>query len=105
MVQFILSWLDLLWIPATIFMTPRRYWVKALFLVVCCIITLRLQVELMGEIGFPTGMLPFLTYPALYRGYVVYGVFILFFLSLSAFSKKEHAYIYLAAAISLYVVA
>jgi len=105
MIDVVLSWLDLIWLPIAMLLVPREYWIKSLLLVISCILTLRLQVELMTEIGHPTGMMPFLDLPALYRGYVVYGLLISVFLLIAAFSKKENAYIFMSAAISVYMMA
>lgn len=101
--NFIVNWFDLIWIPLIFIFAARRHWVTALIFVVTCILALRLQVELMVEIGHPTGFLPFVTMPALHRGYVIYGFFILVFLLLSFFSKREHALVYIAASIGMFI--
>ena len=103
MINNISQWLDLIWLPLVFVFTAKRHWITATLLVLFCVFTLRLQEELMIKIGHPTGFLPFWDWPVLYRGYVVYGLFILTFLSLSYFSKRENAYIYLAAAIGMFI--
>ncbi|MEM6812266.1 MAG: hypothetical protein AAF549_07345 [Pseudomonadota bacterium] len=102
MLQIALLWLDLLWLPVVFIFLTKRYWLKATLLIISCIFTLRMQVELMESIGYPTGILPFLDIHALFRGYIVYGLFIFAFIALSIFSKYENGYVYLAASISLY---
>jgi len=99
----ITAWLDFIWIPLVFVFAAKRHWVTAILLILMSIFTLRLQVELMQEIGYATGILPFWDWPVLYRGYIVYGVFIFTFLFLSFFSKRENAYVYIAAAIGIYV--
>ncbi len=97
--------MDLIWIPLVFVFAARRHWVTALILVLVCILTLRLQNELMIEIGHPFGFLPFFSMPALYRGYIVYGVLILLFLLLSSFSRRENTFVYIAAAIGSFILA
>jgi len=101
--EFAVNWFDLIWIPAVFIFAGRRHWVTAIILVLISILALRLQVELMTEIGLPTGILPFVSMPALHRGYVIYGFFIFIFLLLSFFSKREHNFVYIAAAIGTFI--
>lgn len=102
-VTFIMQWLDLIWIPLVFVFTARRHWPIALILVITIILSLRLQVELMNEIGLSTGFLPFVDMYVLYRGYIIYGFFIFVFLLLSFFSKRENTYVYIAAAIGIFI--
>ncbi len=103
--DYILNWADLGWILVAFVLLPKHQSFKAMLFILCCVLTLRLQVELMLEIGHPQGMLPFLDYPQLLRGYAVYGAFIFVFLLLSKFSKDVSTYVYIAAAITMYIVA
>jgi len=100
----ILNWLDILWFPAVFVFAGRRHWVTGNVLVLVTILTLRLQVELMTEIGYPNGFLPLLSMPVLYRGFIIYGFFLFIFLLLSSFSKRENSYIYIAAAIGIFII-
>jgi len=103
MADFIANWLDLIWIPFVFLFAARRHWVTALILVLSSVGMLRLQVELLTEIGYPTGFLPFIDMPLLHRGYVIYGFFLFSFLFLSYFSKRENGYVYIAAAIGIFI--
>jgi len=105
MLDFAFTWFDLIWIPCVFIFAARRHWVTALIFVLLAIASLRLQVELMNDIGYPTGFLPLLSTPALWRGFFVYGFFIFVFLLLSFFSKRENAYVYIAAAIGMFIIA
>ena len=104
MFDFILHWLDFLWIPAAFFLLEKEQRWKGIFFILSCMLTLRLQVEFFVETGGETGFLPFLKSHVLYRGYVVYGLFIGGFLTLGHISKKTDAFVYLAASISVYTV-
>lgn len=99
------SWIDLIWIPIAWFVIGKGKKIKGILFVLSCVFTLRLQVELMQEIGKPTGILPFLDFPVLERGYLTYGVAISLFLLLSHYSRKEDPFVYIAAAITVYIAA
>ena len=103
--DFFINWFDLIWLPLVFLLAARRHWVKAVLLVLSCVLALRLQVELLAAIGYPHGLLPLWDWPALYRGYVVYGLFIATFLFLSFYAKRENNYVYLAAAITCFIAA
>lgn len=99
------NWIDFLWIPFALLFLRKEQKIKAVLFILSCMLILRLQVEFMTDAGFPTGFLSLLDVPVLYRGYVVYGVFIGFFLSLAHISKERNSFIYMAAAISVFVMA
>lgn len=103
--QVIYQWLDLVWLPVAWFVVARKHRWLALGFVVACGLTLRMQVELMDSIGFPDGMLPWVSMPAFSRGLLVYGVVIGLFLILAHFSKATMPVVFLAAAISIYIFA
>ena len=105
LINHILNWLDILWIPAAYFIVRKIQRIYAIGFVIICILVLRLQNELMTDIGYAQGFLPFLSVPALYRGFVVYGVFIGLFLLLSRWSRERDRFIYVAASITVLFVA
>ncbi|MEM7618653.1 MAG: hypothetical protein AAF244_04645 [Pseudomonadota bacterium] len=104
MFDMVLNWLDLLWIPISYFFVARRHWVTAIMLNLVMVLALRLQVELMSEIGHANGLLPFMSMPILYRGFIIYGFFMLIFLILARFSRESNAYIHIAAAIGMFII-
>ena len=105
MVEFLLHWLDFLWIPlAFLFLHKEQKWKGVIFILVC-MLTLRLQVEFFVESDHETGLMPVLNSNVLYRGYIIYGLFIIGFLGLGHISKKTDPFVYLAAAISVYTIA
>ena len=68
-------------------------------------LTLRLQVQLMNEIGYPAGIFNILDFPILYRGFIIYGVLTAFFWALVSISQDNDPYIFMAAAISVFMAA
>lgn len=101
----IYSWLDLIWIPIAFLVVAKGKRLKSILFILSCVFTLRLQIELMHEIGKPAGILPFLDSPLLARGFLSYGLAISLFLLLSYYSRKEDPFVYIAAAITVYIAA
>ena len=103
--DYILNWGDLLWVPLALLVVRKKQRLNAILFVLVCVLTLRLQVELMSSIGFSQGFLKFMDLPALWRGYMVYGVFIGLFLLLSRWSRERDPYVNIAAAITVFIAA
>jgi len=101
--DYFFNWLDVLWIPLALMLVRKKQRLNVVLFIAACIFTLRLQVELMESVGYSTGFLPLLTFPELYRGYIVYGFFIGVFVGLSRWSRERDVYINMAAAITVYI--
>lgn len=99
------DWMDLFWVPMAIVAAHKGQRGKTVLFVLACVLALRLQVELLTEIGYPTGIFPFLDFSLLQRGFVIYGAFIAVFLSMLHLSREKDPYIYIAAAITVFTVA
>ncbi len=100
-----LDWIDFVWIPISFLILRKHQWLNGLFFVLACIFTLRLQVELMEAIGHPEGFLNFMTWPALMRGFIVYGFFIFILLVLARWSREKDHYVFIAASITAFMAA
>lgn len=105
MTELILQWLDFLWILIALIFLRKSQKLRGVLFILVCMLFLRLQVEFMREFGYEQGFLPFLTLPVLYRGYMTYGVFIAGFLLLSHFSREKDPFVYMAAAITVFIIA
>ncbi len=103
--DLLVNWLDFLWIPLALIFLRKDQKLKGILFILACMLALRLQVELMVETGYEQGFLPFFTFPVLYRGYIVYGIFIFAFLLLGHVSKERNSFVYMAAAISVFIIA
>lgn len=105
MMSLFLNWLDFLWIPLALIFLRKDQKLKGVLFILVCMLALRLQVELMLEAGFSTGFFNFLNMPVLYRGYIIYGIFILGFLGLGHISREQNSFVYMAAGISVFIFA
>jgi hypothetical protein len=103
--QTILPWADLFWVPVALAVAePGKRLLTAGF-AGACVLLLRLQVELLQELGLSRGFFGLMQSDILNRGMVTYGVFILFFLIIAHFSKGTYKTIHLAASITIMITA
>jgi len=97
--------IDVLWLPLSWFVVrPYQRWITLAF-VLTCILTLRLQVELMDSTGFSFGFMHLMASSSYARGLVVYGAAIAIFLILAYLSPKVEKIIVFGAALSIYFAA
>lgn len=103
--QTLYQWIDLLWLPIALLVTHKGHRLLAMGFVLACVLTLRMQVELMDYIGHPYGFLGILATDVYIRGLIAYGAVITLFLGLAYFSRHTTRMVFLAAALSLYILA
>lgn len=101
----ILNWIDLLWLPISFFAVHKNQRFKVLFIILLGIVMVRLQVDMLNYLHFPNGFLGFIEMRPLYRGFWVYGFFNLVFIALSRLSPRTNIYVYIAASISIFIIA
>ncbi len=103
--QTLYQWIDLLWLPIALMVTHKGHRLLAAGFVLACMLTLRMQVELMDYTGHPYGFLGILGGDSFMRGLIAYGAIIALFLGLAHFSARTTRMVFLAAALSLYILA
>ncbi|MEM9469289.1 MAG: hypothetical protein AAF988_03915 [Pseudomonadota bacterium] len=101
----LMEWFDLLWVPVAVLVCKGSEKIKSAFFVLTCVLMLRLQVSLMERIGFNKGFLQWIDMSLLHRGMIVYGVAIVVFLALVAWSKGSNTYVFIAAGITVFIAA
>ncbi len=98
-------WLDVLWIPVALIVARKGQKIKASAFIIACMISLRLQADIIKGTGHPQGFTGFFESDIFYRGMVVYAFFILAFLGLSYISPGTRGVIYIAASLSIFFMA
>ena len=102
-ISVIFAYIDLLWLPITFFAVHKHQRIKSVIFTVTCLLTLRVQVELMESIDRANGVLPFIESHVFSRGVIFYSVIIALFLVLAHFSPRTEGMIFFAAALSIYI--
>ena len=103
--NFLIQYIDFIWLPIALFVVHKEQRIMTGAFFLSCFLMLRLQVEMMVSLGYPTGILPLITWPVLYTGFVVYTVFYLAYLAMAYWSPGSHKHIFLAASISIFFAA
>lgn len=104
-IQGLLSWIDLLWVPVAFFTMERGKRFLTCGFALSCSLLMRLQVELLQDMGYGRGFFGFMQSHIHTRGLITYGVFILLFLLLAYFSKGSDKSIHIAASITIMIAA
>ena len=99
------QWADLLWLPAALAMTHRGHRLLACGFVAACLLTLRLEAEIMEAANRPAGFTGLLGWSAAARGEIVFGLAIAVFLLLARMSRGAAAVVFLAAMLIVYLFA
>lgn len=105
MIDHFYQWIDAIWLPITWFAVHKRHRIYALLFVATCMLTMRTQVALMKEIGFDGGMTPLMQAPSYDRGLILYSVFIAIYLLMAHYSPRTTTVIFVAASVSMYILA
>ncbi len=101
----IIDWIDLLWVPVALVVVERGKRLSTCGFVLSCSLLLRLEVELLQQLGFPRGFFGFMRSDIFLRGLVTYGAFIAFFLLLAHYSKGSDKNVHMAASITILIAA
>ena len=103
MSSFIYQWVDFLWVPLGFFVaTKEQRWIVLAF-ILTCLLTLRMQIELMEETGYSSGFTGLFESAAHTRGMVTYSILIMLYLVLIHYSKKTRKIVLFAASITIYI--
>lgn len=103
--NFILQWIDVLWLPVALVVVHKeqRGWALGFFL--SCMLMLRLQAELLTFIGYPRGILFFMDSPVYQRGLIIYSLFYALYLIMAYYSPHTKGPVFMAASISIFFMA
>lgn len=103
MSQIIIQWIDFIWLPLAFMVVAKQHRLFAVGFVLCCILCLRLEYELLESMDMTRGFTGWIETPPYTRGLIVYAFAIMAFLLLSHFSQRTHSIIYMGAALSVFI--
>ena len=101
----ILNYIDLIWLPIALFVVHKEQRIVTGAFFIACFIMMRLQIEMMASLGYPTGFLPLIKWPVQNTALIVYMIFYIAFIGLAYWSKGTNKHIFLAASISIFFAA
>jgi hypothetical protein len=103
--HFIIQWIDLVWLPLAwlVVNKEQRWW--ALGTLFCCMLVMRLEIELMESIGHSHGILGFIKGHVRNRALVLYSLFYGAYLLFAWYSPFSKGYLFMAASLGLFFMA
>lgn len=101
----IYQWLDLIWLPIVFLMVTKEQRIWAVGFLFSCMLMMRLQVEVMQEIGYDEGFTGLMTSDSFDRGLVVYSIFYVAYLILAHYSPNTRGPMFIAGSISIFFMA
>ncbi|NCT41382.1 MAG: hypothetical protein GW778_06960 [Alphaproteobacteria bacterium] len=105
MMDHIINYIDFIWLPIGLYIVHKEQRIVAAAFFISCFIMMRLQIEMLHSMGYPTGILPLLKFPVETTAMVVYMVFYVAYLALAYWSPRTNRHIFLAASISIFFAA
>lgn len=102
---FLIDWIDALWIPAAFFIVHKKQRIKAICFIIACMVSLRLQAEMITLTGFDTGFIALFDGNVFRRGMLFYSICIASYLLLSYYSPRTRGVVYMAASLSIFFMA
>jgi len=102
---YLINWADALWIPAALFIVHKKQRIKAVLFILACMLSLRLQTEIIEIAGYSNGFTGLIEGSVFRRGMIFYSVCIAIYLLLSYYSPRTSGVIYMAASLSIFFMA
>ncbi|MGE4313390.1 MAG: hypothetical protein AB7E85_03865 [Pseudobdellovibrionaceae bacterium] len=100
-----LPFADAAFLPIAALMARKGHKIFACLFVLSCMITLRLQRDMIYSTGHFQGFTGWLSSDVFYRGMIVYAAFISLFMVLSYYSPGTRWSVYIAASLSIFFMA
>lgn len=98
-----LPYLDFFWLPVALAIVHPEQRIKAAIFTLCCAFMLRLQSQLMEQIGYPDGVFHLWNWPVLYRGMAGYAAAMIFYLLMARLSPRTDMFVMMAASITIFI--
>ncbi len=100
--ETILPWIDILWLPVLLLLVHKKHKLIAASYVIFCMITMRMEVELIKSFGYEKGIIGLFDMDLLQRGQITFAAATLFYLIISLYSRYTKPVIYMAASLTIY---
>lgn len=100
--EFILRWIDLLWVFPAVVLAHKWHKVFALCFVLLLCLTIRMEIELMHSFGMDGGVTGWVEMGQLLRAQIVISIIIALYLLLAFYSKYTKPIIFMAASLTIY---
>ncbi len=102
MFDFLYLWADVIWLPITYFSVHKKHRWCAIGFILCSMILIRLQAEIMTHIGFDNGIMGLLSSNVHTRGLYVSSFYYILFLIMARFSQSTKRVVFLAACLTIF---
>lgn len=102
MIDTILHWIDVIWVPIIFFGVHKKHRWWALGFVTCSMIIMRIIVETYEYIGYPNGILGIMTSNVHSRGLIITIIFYSLYLLMAHYSKKTEGVVFMAASLTFF---
>ena len=100
--HYLFNYIDFIWLPIALFVVHKNQRIVTAAFFISCFLMMRMQIEMMTSLGYPTGILPLIKWPVRDTAMVTYMVFYVAYLALAHWSPGTHKHIFLAASISIF---
>lgn len=100
--SYLLQYIDFIWLPIALLIVHKEQRLVTAAFFISCFLMMRLQIEMMVSVGYPTGILPFITWPVRDTSMAVYMLFYIAYIALAYWSPNTNKHIFLAASISIF---
>jgi hypothetical protein len=97
--------IDLVWVVVALIVLHEGQRAKTAILFGACYLFLRLQIELLNAFGYPNGLFNLMETGLYHRGLICYSITNILFLVASIWSPNTKGVLFLASAISAFVIA
>lgn len=102
MIDFILYWIDIIWVPIIFFGVHKKHRWWALGFVICSMLIMRIISETFLYIEYPTGILGIMTSNVYSRGLIVTSIFYMLYLIVAHYSSKTEGVVFMAASLTFF---
>ncbi len=102
MFDFIYLWADVIWLPTAFLIVHKPHRWLALGFVICSMILMRLQAEMMIFVGYDNGIMGIMSSNVYSRGLVVSSIFYILFFIMAHYSKETKKVIFMAASLTIF---